>query len=87
MISLYISLDYRADQRIRKVEVKSGDNIFIVELDLFCEMTGVKDFSEWHMGTVSVPIINFIRMRKERITYGEPLSFRFRRAKKESPDE
>jgi hypothetical protein len=80
---VYISIDYRVDQRIRKVEVKSGDNIFIVELDLFCEMSDIRDFSEWHMGTVSIPIANFVRMRKERVTYGKPLSFRFRRAKRE----
>jgi hypothetical protein len=81
---VYISIDYRADQRIRKVEVKSGSNIFIVELELFSEMTGIRDFSEWHMGAVSVPIANFVRMRKERVTYGEPTSFRFRKSKRES---
>jgi hypothetical protein len=81
---MYISLDYRADQRIRKVEVKSGNNAFIVELELFSEISGIRDFSETHMGTVSVPIPGFARMRKERITHGEPLSFRFRRAKRES---
>lgn len=80
---MYISIDYKTDQRIRKAEVRSGSNIFIVELDLFSEMTGIRDFSEGHIGgSVSVPIANFTRMRKERVTYGEPTSFRFRRVKK-----
>lgn len=80
---MYISLKYRADQRIRKVEIKSGSNAFIVELETFSLITGVRDFSESHMGEVSIPIQDYVDLRKERITHGEPLSFRFRRAKKE----
>jgi hypothetical protein len=81
---LFIKLRYRADQRIQKVELKTGNTAFIVELEAFINVTDVRDFEESHIGEVVVPLEDYNKLRKGRVTYGEPTSFRFRRAKKES---
>ena len=78
-----IQIQYRIDKRIKVVEVKTGTRIFLVELDDFSFLTGLRDFEESVQGDTTVDIGCYKKLYDGRITHARPHSFRFRRAKRE----
>jgi hypothetical protein len=77
-----VRISYRADRRIKVVEVKTGTKHFLVPLHDFSYETRITDFTE-HLGEVSIDTDVYTKLWKGRIISAEPHSFRFRRAKEE----
>ena len=81
-----VLINYRADRRIKVVEIKSGSKMFLTDLEIFMIETNINDFTESHMGKVSISVEAFKTLWKGRVTSAEPNSFRFRRNAKEAEE-
>jgi hypothetical protein len=83
---MLIRIKYRVDQRIKVAEIKTGTTGFLVKLEDLALIAGINDFTESHVGEALITIETYKLLKEERLTYAEPTSFRFRRAKTESKD-
>ncbi|AGY47039.1 hypothetical protein CampHawk_161 [Bacillus phage CampHawk] len=81
-----VLINYRADRRIKVVEIKSGSKMFLTDLEVFMQETGINDFTESHMGKVTISVEAFKSLWKGRVVHAEPNSFRFRRNAKETEE-
>lgn len=82
-----ISITFRIDQRIKVVEVATGNRKFLVPLETFSLETGIRDFSESTTGKANISTHAYSSIWKGQLLYAEPNSFRFRRAKTASETE
>lgn len=76
---LKVAIRYRVDKRIKVAEIRSGSKLFLTDLDVFIVETGINDFSESHMGNLSISTDVFKTLWEGRVTYAKPESFRFRK--------
>ncbi|WIT26494.1 hypothetical protein [Bacillus phage SPO1L4] len=51
-----VLINYRADRRIKVVEIRSGSKLFLADLEVFMTETGINDFTESHTGKVAVSV-------------------------------
>jgi hypothetical protein len=75
-----IFIKYRVDQRIKVVEVRTGNKVFLVELEFFALETGIRDFEE-HIGEALIEGAVYTAIWKGRLNNAQPHSFRFRKTK------
>lgn len=78
-----VHIRYRADKRIKVVEVRTGNRAFLTDLETFALETGIRDFEESTSGEAFIDSTAYTAIFRGRIQNAEPHSFRFRRAKKE----
>ncbi|WIT25895.1 hypothetical protein [Bacillus phage SPO1L1] len=81
-----VLINYRADRRIKVVEIKSGSKLFLTDLEVFMAETGINDFTESHTGKVAISVEVFKTLWKGRVMRAEPNSFRFRRNAKKTEE-
>jgi hypothetical protein len=63
-----VTLTYRADLRLKVVECKTGNTVFLTDLELFVQLTDV-DVEEYETrtGTIKVPLNDYKQLRSERL--------------------
>ncbi|ACI91062.1 gp34.14 [Bacillus phage SPO1] len=81
-----VLINYRSDRRIKVVEIKSGSKLFLTDLEVFMQETGINDFTESHTGKVAVSVGVFKSLWKGCVVHAEPNSFRFRRNAKKTEE-
>lgn len=63
-----VTLAYRADLRLKVVECKTGNTVFLTDLELFVQLTDV-DVQEYETrsGTIKVSLDDYKKLRSERL--------------------
>lgn len=76
-----VRINYKIDNRIKVVEIKTGNSGFLVELDNFIDYIDFDNLGDDNAGTMVIDIQDYKELKQGRLSYAQPHSFRFRKAK------
>ena len=63
-----VQLTYRADLRLKIVECKTGNSVFLTDLELFVQLTTVDvEEHETRSGTISIDYKDYKKLRSEAL--------------------